>query len=117
MKDDLDFEIMVEGPEILLNSYGAILINPDLHTNVNFERAREFVGFLVSEQGQTLIADYRKNNEVLFYPAFGVCDDTHSCNTTSTEVAYWSQYNGGYVGPSAAPSSLSPASITSSNWG
>jgi tungstate transport system substrate-binding protein len=117
MKDDVTLEIMVEGDEVLLNPYGAILINPELHNHVKIERAREFVAFLVSEEGQTLIANFRKNGEVLFYPAFGVCDDTHSCNTTSTEVAYWSQYNGGYTGPSAAPSSPSPASITSSNWG
>ena len=98
MKDSLNLVILSEGDENLLNPYGAILVNPELHTGVKFDLAVKFVGFLVSEQGQQLIGDFRKNGELLFHPAFGICNSTHSCITTSDEITYWSQFNGGFTG-------------------
>ena len=98
MMDGLDLVILSEGDENLLNSYGAILVNPELHTGVKFDLAKKLISFLVSELGQQLIGDFRKNGEILFRPAFGICNSTHSCTTTSNEISYWSQFNGGYTG-------------------
>ena len=97
-KDNVDLILLVEGVEILLNPYGAILVNPSVHPNVKYEKALSFIAFLVSKEGQDLIAEFKKNNEQLFQPAFGRCNSTHSCPTTTEEVAFWQQHNGGYTG-------------------
>jgi len=101
-KENVDLALLVEGEEILLNPYGAILINPEQHPHVKYQNAHKFISFLVSEKGQDLIGAYTINDEILFKPAFGICNETHSCPTTAEEVAYWSQFNGGYKGPSTA---------------
>ena len=98
MMDGLDLVILSEGDQNLLNPYGAILVNPELHTGVKFDLAKKLISFLVSELGQQLIGDFRKNGEILFRPAFGICNLTHSCITLSDEISYWSQINGGYTG-------------------
>ena len=99
-KDKVRLTDLVYGEEILLNPYGAILVNPEKNPAVKYEHAETFISFLVSEEGQELIEDFRKNGEILFKPAYGICDETHSCPTTNDEVDYWEDYNGGYKGPS-----------------
>lgn len=106
VKENVDSTLLVEGDEILLNPYGAILVNQTLHPHVKYNLAVSFIGFLVSEIGQELIGSYRKNNEILFYPTFGKCDETHNCSTTVEEVDFWKDYNGGYLGPSIATSTV-----------
>lgn len=100
--DKVSLVELVHGEEILLNPYGAIAVNPELHPNVKYDYAIALISFLVSEEGQDLIGDFRKNGEKLFRPCFGKCDDTHSCDTTEEEVDYWEEHNDGYRGPSAA---------------
>lgn len=101
-KDNVNLKLLVEGDEVMLNPYGAIAVNPALNSSIKYDKAKTFIAFLVSEQGQTLIGAYRKNNEVLFHPAFGKCNETHSCPTTATEIAFWKDLNGGYIGPASA---------------
>ena len=98
MKDSLSLIVLVEGDQILINPYGAILINPSLYPDVKYDKAIKFVGFLVSEEGQNLIGSFTKNGEQLFHPIFGHCNETLGCNTTSEEVNFWKKYNGGYTG-------------------
>ncbi|MHA1150452.1 MAG: substrate-binding domain-containing protein [Promethearchaeota archaeon] len=98
LKEGLVLELYVEGDIELLNPYGAILINPEIHENIKFSQAREFIGFLISEKGQEMIGDYKKNGELLFTPCFGHCDSTHDCPTTDIEIEYWKEYNGGCLG-------------------
>ena len=78
----------------MLNPYGFIPVNPDLHLHVKYEAVLRFGGFLTSEYGQSLIAAYRKNDAVLFHPAFRICDETHDCPTTTKEISFWAQYQG-----------------------
>ncbi|MFX1280447.1 MAG: substrate-binding domain-containing protein [Promethearchaeota archaeon] len=80
------------GEDYLLNPYGAIPINPILHPHIKFVAACRFVGFLTSPYGQALISSYKKNNEILFHPAFGICNETHNCPTTKLELAFWAPY-------------------------
>ena len=101
-KDNVNLVILVEGDQSLLNPYGAMLINPLSHDGIKYDHALSFVAFLVSEEGQELIGDFRKNNEVLFHPCFGKCNETHSCDTTEDEVEFWRQHNGGHIRTSAA---------------
>lgn len=87
----------VEGENYLLNPYGFIPVNPDLHPHVKYEAVLRFGGFLTSKYGQRLIDAYRKNNAVLFHPCFGICDDTHDCPTTTKEISFWTQYQGEFA--------------------
>jgi tungstate transport system substrate-binding protein len=98
LKSNVDLISLVEGEEILLNPYGAILVNPELHPAVKYELALKFIAFLTSKEGQDLIGAYKINNEILFNPAFGRGNETHNCPTTAEEIAFWKQHNGGYEG-------------------
>lgn len=82
----------VVGEDILLNSYGIIPVNPDLHPHVKYNNVLRFVGFLTSDYGQNLIDSYTKNGETLFHAAFGICNSTHNCPTTEEELLYWTSY-------------------------
>jgi len=74
----------------LLNTYRAILVNPDMFEGLHYSEAEKYVLFLVSSEGQQLIDDYTKNGQKLFSPAFGKLsqlgiDDPYEGN----EVGYW----------------------------
>jgi tungstate transport system substrate-binding protein len=74
----------------LLNTYRAILVNPDKFQNLHTKEAEKYVLFLVSAEGQNLIGNYTKNGQRLFNPAFGKLsqlgiNDPYEDN----EVAYW----------------------------
>lgn len=83
----------VTGEDLLLNPYGAILVNPELYPTIKYKAARRFIAFLTCPFGQDLIGSYKKNNVVLFNPAFGICDTTHSCSTTAEEIETWTRYH------------------------
>lgn len=57
--------------EQLLNVYSAIATNKTLRPNVNFDGAITFIKYLVSDEGQRIIADYGKTEygQSLFNPA------------------------------------------------
>ena len=66
---------LIEGGNELLNVYVAMAINPKKHPGVNCELANNFINFLVSDEGQDLIANYGKDKfgQSLFSPAKGNC--------------------------------------------
>jgi len=97
-KDSANLILLVEGEEILLNPYGAILVNPEIHLSVKYDLALEFVAFLTSKEGQELIGSYKLNNEILFFPSFGHCNETYGCSTTDIEIEFWREHNGNYIG-------------------
>jgi len=61
-------EILVEGDLSLLNPYAAILVNPEKFPWVNYRVALAFVKFLISDEGQRMIGEYRKGGQALFIP-------------------------------------------------
>jgi len=67
MKDKLDLDIVVEGDEGLLNPYGVIAVNPEKHDGINNEDAQKFIDFLLSDEGQQLIKDYKVEGNQLFF--------------------------------------------------
>ncbi|MFX1385437.1 MAG: substrate-binding domain-containing protein [Promethearchaeota archaeon] len=105
-KDKLELSDLVYGEEILLNPYGAIVVNPEKNPAIKYDHAMTFVGFLVSEEGQELIRDFRKEGETLFHPAYGICDEIYNCPTTDEEVEFWEEHNGGYQGESPEEAAL-----------
>ncbi|MGB5986588.1 MAG: substrate-binding domain-containing protein [Desulfobacterales bacterium] len=64
----LELEVLCEGDPNLANPYGVIPVNPEKHPHVRHDLAEVFAQWLVSERGQTLIADYRLLDKPLFYP-------------------------------------------------
>ncbi len=72
-KDEIDLVPLVEGGDILLNPYSVIAVNPELHPNVNYKGAIDFISWLMSEETQEKIGSFKKNNEKLFTPLRGEC--------------------------------------------
>jgi len=64
----LSLEILCEGDATLANPYGVIPVNPEKHPHVQFDIAKEFAEWLVSPNGQKVIADYRLLGKPLFFP-------------------------------------------------
>src|SRR5262249_29378647 len=65
-KDDL--VIAVQGDKLLFNQYGVILVNPAKHPHVKKELGQQFIDWLISDEGQKAIADYRVDGEQVFWP-------------------------------------------------
>jgi tungstate transport system substrate-binding protein len=63
-----DLDILVEGDKRLFNQYGVILVNPARHPHVKAELGQEFIGWLISPEGQNAIAGYKIGGQQLFYP-------------------------------------------------
>ena len=60
--------ILVEGDESLKNQYSVIPVNPDKHSNINFELAKTFSEWLTSAKVQGDIANFRLEGKQLFFP-------------------------------------------------
>ncbi len=67
-KNKGDLVIAVEGDKRLFNQYGVMLVNPAKHPNVKKELGQAFIDWLISPEGQKIIASYKINGEQLFYP-------------------------------------------------
>ena len=67
----IDLEILVDKGKELLNVYSVIAVNPDKVPTVNFGDALLFIKFLISNESQTLIGEFKKDvyEESLFHPA------------------------------------------------
>lgn len=63
-----DLIILCEGDERLLNIYGIIAINPEKYPHVKYDLATALIGFVMSPEGQKIIAEYKKDGKVLFTP-------------------------------------------------
>jgi tungstate transport system substrate-binding protein len=66
-----DLVILVEGDEALFNQYGVILVNPAHCPSVNQAGAQLFIDWVTGKDGQQAIADYKLNDQQLFYPNAG----------------------------------------------
>lgn len=63
-----DLAILLEGDQKLFNQYGIMLVNPAKHAHVKAEMGRKFIDWVVSPEGQGVIADYKIGGEQLFFP-------------------------------------------------
>ena len=63
--------VVVEGDRRLFNQYGVILVNPDKHPHVKKAMGQAFIDWLVSDEGQKAIGDYRIGGQQLFFPNAG----------------------------------------------
>ena len=63
-----DLAIAVAGDKRLFNQYGVILVNPAKCPSVKKELGQQFIDWLISPEGQKVIAGYKINGQQLFYP-------------------------------------------------
>jgi tungstate transport system substrate-binding protein len=72
-QDTLDLVISFEDDPPLLNYYHVIVVNPEVHPDVNTEGAQAWADFLVSEEGQQLIEEFgvEEFGEPIFFPDAG----------------------------------------------
>src|SRR5262249_15968117 len=63
-----NLKFSVEGDTKLFNQYGVILVNPAKHPHVKKDLGQAFIDWLVSPEGQKVIADYKIDGQQLFFP-------------------------------------------------
>ena len=67
-KNRQNLKVIVEGDSKLFNQYGVILVNPKKHPHVKVAAGQKFIDWLVSAEGQGVIASYKIGGEQLFFP-------------------------------------------------
>ena len=67
-KNRANLAVLVEGDTKLFNPYTVMLVNPARHSHVKRELGQAFADWLVSFDGQALIAGYKIGGEQLFFP-------------------------------------------------
>jgi tungstate transport system substrate-binding protein len=65
----INLPILFEGDPTLFNPYGIIAVNPDRYPQVNYVMAMALIGWVTSQGGQRIIADFGKEKygAPLFY--------------------------------------------------
>ena len=66
-----DLAILVQGDPKLFNQYGVMLVNPAKFPHVKKVQGQEFIDWLISKNGQDVIASYKIDGEQLFFPNAG----------------------------------------------
>ncbi|GGW50780.1 ABC transporter substrate-binding protein [Vreelandella hamiltonii] len=63
-----DLTLLFEGDEALFNQYGSLLLSQEQHPHLKHELAGQWHEWLVSDEGQQAIADFKVNDQQLFFP-------------------------------------------------
>lgn len=63
-----DHQIVVEGDPAMFNQYGIIAVNPERCPNVKIELSETFIKWILSDEGQSAISTYKRDNQQLFFP-------------------------------------------------
>ncbi|QWE15882.1 substrate-binding domain-containing protein [Polynucleobacter sp. AP-Nino-20-G2] len=63
-----DLVILVQGDPRLFNQYGVMLVNPGKFPHVKKAEGHAFIDWLISKNGQDVIASYQIGGEQLFFP-------------------------------------------------
>lgn len=63
-----DLTLLFEGDDALFNQYGSLLLSAEQHPHLKHTLAAQWHEWLVSEQGQQAIADFKVAGEQLFFP-------------------------------------------------
>jgi len=68
LQKDLELEILFEGDAALFNQYGVMAVNPENYPEINYEGAKAFIDYMISDEGQQAIADFKPYGDTLFFP-------------------------------------------------
>ncbi|MBE0486359.1 substrate-binding domain-containing protein [Marinobacter sp.] len=60
--------LLFEGDDVLFNQYGSLLLSEQRYPHLKHELARQWHSWLISEDGQQAIADFKVNGQQLFFP-------------------------------------------------
>ena len=63
-----DLIIVVQGDPKMFNQYGVMLVNPAKFPHVKKAEGQAFIDWLISKDGQDVIASYKIDGEQLFFP-------------------------------------------------
>lgn len=66
-----DYGIVVEGDDAMFNQYGVIQVSPKACPNVKAALGQTFIDWVLSKEGQTAIAAYKRDGQQLFFPNAG----------------------------------------------
>lgn len=66
-----ELKVLVQGDKRLFNQYGVMVVNPARFPHVKQAEAQQFVDWVISADGQRVIADYKIGGEPLFFPNAG----------------------------------------------
>lgn len=66
-----DYDIVVQGDDAMFNQYGIIQVNPKACPNVKAGLGQRFIDWVLSTEGQSAIAGYRRDGQQLFFPNAG----------------------------------------------
>lgn len=66
--DKMSLKVVYQGDKALFNPYHVMAVNPEKHNHVNYDLAKKYIDFVTGEQGQTIINNFRKAGQQLFYP-------------------------------------------------
>jgi len=64
----LGLKVVLKGDPALTNLYSVIAVNPDRYPSVSYREAMDFIAFVTSPEGQSIIAKYAKHGNRLFEP-------------------------------------------------
>jgi len=69
LKPRIDLKILLQGDPVLTNIYHVMQVNPATFPNVNYQGAKDFISFLLSEEAQGAIEVFGRDllGESLFY--------------------------------------------------
>lgn len=81
-QDKVDLQIVNQGEAVLFNPYHVMAVNPARHPHVKYKLASDYINFIIGEEGQKIIEDFRINGEALFHP-----DTTGNEDETSARSA------------------------------
>lgn len=60
--------LLFEGDDVLFNQYGSLLLSEEKHPHLKHNLAQQWHNWLVSEEGQRAIADFKVDGQQLFFP-------------------------------------------------
>ncbi len=67
-KKSLDLALLVTGEPKIPNQYAVMAVNPKRYPDVNAIAAQRFVDWLISVEGQSMIAKFRIDGQQIFFP-------------------------------------------------
>ncbi|AOY89077.1 sulfate transporter [Marinobacter salinus] len=63
-----NLELLFEGDKVLFNQYGSLLLSEEKHPHLKHHLAKQWHNWLLSEEGQQAIADFKVSGQQLFFP-------------------------------------------------
>ncbi|TYC55530.1 sulfate transporter [Marinobacter sp. BW6] len=63
-----NLELLFEGDKVLFNQYGSLRLSEAKHPHLKHEMAAKWHSWLLSEDGQQAIADFKVDGQQLFFP-------------------------------------------------